>query len=238
MGWDLGTIAPGQTKSITVAVMFGTNWSCPAILTKDDDIPDGNCVLPEDNIHYTISYDANGHSDTNVLIIDHLPDEVDYNSSEPEGDYNAYERSVTWNIGTVTPESNGIFTIAVNANELAEPCGVIRNFCEIEGDSTYNFAEINPPTPVCFWCPQEGIIYVNDDAGGSDTGMSWKNAYLDLQDALNRARMDCDYEIWVAGGIYWPTQESQTCVLLLRHFLMPEAGRSYLVPTLFCINWS
>jgi hypothetical protein len=56
-----------------------------------DNIPHGNCVLPDDYITYTIFYDANGYSDSNVMIVDHLPQEVDYNSSSPLGDYNAFE---------------------------------------------------------------------------------------------------------------------------------------------------
>jgi hypothetical protein len=82
MGWDLGTLEPNQTKSITVAVMFGNkNWPCPAILKKDANVPDNNCILPGSPITYTIHYDANGLADTSVAIVDYLPDEVDYNSS-------------------------------------------------------------------------------------------------------------------------------------------------------------
>jgi hypothetical protein len=172
------------------------------LLTKDDNIPDVNCVLPDNYITYTIFYDANGHSDSNVIIVDHLPPEVDYNSSSPLGDYNAVERTVSWNLWTVLPDDNGTFTLTVQVNQLAEPLGTITNLCEIEGDSTYNVVEIN--TPVCAWNP--GIIYVDTNAAGSNTGMSWDNAYRDLQDALNRAAAGCGSEIWVAAGTYKPTQ--------------------------------
>jgi parallel beta-helix repeat protein len=173
------------------------------LLTKDDNIPDGNCVLPDVYITYTISYDANGHSDSNVAIFDHLPQEVDYNSSSPLGDYNEVERTVSWNLWTVSPDDYNTFTLTVRVNVLAEPFGTITNLCEIEGDSTYNVVEIN--TPVCAWNP--GVIYVDDNALGSNTGMSWDNAYRDLQDALERARVGCGSEIWVAIGTYKPTVE-------------------------------
>ena len=174
------------------------------LLTKDDDIPDGNCVVPDVYITYTIFYDANGHSDSNVAIVDHLPQEVDYNSSSPLGNYNEVERTVSWNLLTVSPDDYNTFTLTVRVNVLAEPFGTIINLCEIEGDSTYNVVEIN--TPICAWNP--GIIYVDTNAAGSNTGMSWENAYRNLQDALERARAGCGSEIWVAAGTYRPSERT------------------------------
>jgi len=54
-------------------------------------------------------------------------------------------------------------------------------------------------------------IYVDADAvAGTDTGTSWPNAYLHLQDALDEtnASGSTDYEIWVAEGVYYPDEES------------------------------
>jgi hypothetical protein len=45
--------------------------------------------------------------------------------------------------------------------------------------------------------------YVDADAAGASTGMSWANAFNDLQDALAVARPGD--EIWVAEGTYYPT---------------------------------
>jgi len=175
-------------------------------LTKYDDVPEGNCVLPGQYINYTISYTANGHSDSNVKIIDYLPDELDYNSSTPEGVYDTAKRTVTWTKGTVSIGDSNSYALNVRVNNLAEPCGVIPNLCKIEGDRIRNYARCY--TLVCSWNP--GIIYVGANAkSGRNTGVQWKDAYLDLQDALDRASNGCGSEIWVAEGTYIPSVEYQ-----------------------------
>lgn len=52
----------------------------------------------------------------------------------------------------------------------------------------------------------QGRLYVDADARGSRTGLSWADAFVDLQHALAsaRARPGAD-EVWVAEGTYRPT---------------------------------
>ncbi|MDA0991705.1 MAG: hypothetical protein O3A51_13260, partial [Verrucomicrobia bacterium] len=62
-----------------------------------------------------------------------------------------------------------------------------------------------------------GVIFVNDDATGSNNGNGWEDAFTDLQDAL-RAAGSGD-EIWIAEGIYLPTNgTAQTA----RFYLKPN----------------
>ncbi len=56
---------------------------------------------------------------------------------------------------------------------------------------------INPPAPA--------RLYVNAAAEGANTGLSWADAFTDLQSALNYFCFDSSTEIWVAKGTYYPT---------------------------------
>ena len=47
------------------------------------------------------------------------------------------------------------------------------------------------------------IRYVNHAATGANTGQNWQDAYTDLQLAMQTAQ--AGDEIWVAGGVYFPT---------------------------------
>lgn len=51
----------------------------------------------------------------------------------------------------------------------------------------------------------EKIIYVNSSANGNMDGSSWKNAFTELQPALEAAS-EGD-EIWITEGIYYPTKD-------------------------------
>ena len=53
-------------------------------------------------------------------------------------------------------------------------------------------------------CPPANILYVNEKATGSNTGVSWVNAMRSLKEAVNKACPNVT-QIWVAKGIYKPT---------------------------------
>ena len=108
MGWYLGMLKPNDSVSLTLAVMVGAgpvfrSFPCRIELNKVDDVND--CVGPGDEINYTISYsylsDANCSDINDVNIIDYLPEEVEYCSSDPCGNYHSDSHTVTWNIGTL-----------------------------------------------------------------------------------------------------------------------------------------
>jgi parallel beta-helix repeat protein len=174
-----------------------------------DDVNDGDCVPLCREITYTITYDFNGISDSNVVVIDYLPAEVDYNSSSSAGDYNPLDRTVRWNLGTGS--GSGSLGLSVTVKNSATPGRDFVNIAEIQGDPPVAHTEVS--TFVCYTGEvNENVIYVDEDAnGGLKNGSSWDNAYLDFNDALARApqyvRDLGSCEIWVAGGTYKPTHE-------------------------------
>lgn len=192
----------------------------PGLLAKADNLDPNNSVLPNDSITYTISYENNLKDPndpnlpletlTNVTITDRLPPEVDY---EPTSDpnYDPNNHTYTWNIGTVEPNESNSVTLTVTVNELAEPLGTIVNICVIDANEIPAVTAVEV-TDVNFWVPD--VIYVDVSKEGLtgsryDTGMSWENAYIDLQDATERARLGCGRQIWVAAGTYIPATDPE-----------------------------
>jgi len=164
---------------------------CFLTLEKFDDVNDGDCVGQRDEIMYTISY-SNPVTDpcnpcyigtvNDVNIIDYLPDDVKYLTSDPCGIYDSNSHTVGWNIGTLSPGDGCSATVIVKVNECILGCGIISNFCEIKsGDLTLNGAyEDTPvccasnPSPTCgatvdldvgevnlIWCPGLWVADVN-----------------------------------------------------------------------------
>ncbi|MEO5905657.1 MAG: hypothetical protein ABIQ11_02950, partial [Saprospiraceae bacterium] len=57
-------------------------------------------------------------------------------------------------------------------------------------------------------CADQGIVYVNHQATGSQNGSSWTNAHRTFEQALDRAAHCTDIsQIWIAGGTYSPHSE-------------------------------
>jgi parallel beta-helix repeat protein len=174
-------------------------------LDKDDDVVD--CVSPEDYISYTITYGADGNPDTGVVITDRYPEEVTFVSASTPYSHDPDNRTVTWNIGSVSGYGQYIKELQVEVNYYAKPGGTITNVVEMEGYNYYT--KITKDTSVC--CYGGDIIYVDKDAtGGYNNGTSWDDAYTDLHDALGQAGLCTNATaIWVAAGTYKPTDDAE-----------------------------
>jgi parallel beta-helix repeat protein len=135
-------------------------------------------------------------------VIDYLPRQLDYISSNPVADYNSTYRTVKWNLPNFNGSSSGTVHITTMVNTRNVPCGKITNTACLESDKYCSVAlrDVN----VCNWT---NIIYANEHVtGGDGTGTSWENAYKNLQMALGGAQlMSCGSQIWVAAGNYKPT---------------------------------
>jgi parallel beta-helix repeat protein len=229
--WNIGDLSIGDSGSVHLNVRVNRRAEPGGIITNYSEIVSGslcaaaavdvnvlykpsimtltkvdtnapNPVLPGNFITYGITYGPNSQSHSNVRLVDYLPPEVNFTNPSDQN-YNPVNHSYTWSIGSVSAgASPASVTLIVRVNYLAEPNGVIINHCKIESDSSYTAATAE--TSVSPWQPN--VIYVDNMAKrGSNTGMSWANAYLDLQDALERAASGYGSQIWVAEGIYKPT---------------------------------
>ena len=92
----------------------------------------------------------------------------------------------------------------VNTPCNPNPCDIANSTGEcIEEDETYKcVCEENYlwNSKECEYIPPK--VYVNINATGLNNGTSWKDAYLNLQRAINES--EDDSEIWVAKGTYRP----------------------------------
>ncbi len=191
---------------------------------KEDDVDDGDCRSPGEEITYTICWEnSTGQTLYDVWIIDYLPDGVDYpagqwqmdpndpfNPTPPDPDYDPNTHIYVWEIGTVAQDDANCVTLAVTVNYKAEPGMYLHNVAEIWAGDTL-LTKATEDTLVCCWDPVDpNIIYVDEFANGNDTGVDWENAYSGedgLQKALKRAgESECQgpYTIYVAQGLYKP----------------------------------
>ncbi len=230
--WDIGTLGPNDSNCVTltakvlchqpsrtitnccemtgdcmtnaVSACENTAVCCCPTLTKVDNIT--GCVGPGENITYDICYAANGYSDSNVVIDDNLPNEVDFVSASNDGVYNPGSHAVTWNIAFPS-DACGCVNLVVKVNMIAASGGRIINHCEMAGDCMTSAVTVYEDTNVCCWMDIP-VVYVDADANGNNNGTSWADAYKYLQDALLAAR-NCDYnEIRLAEGTYKPDRSS------------------------------
>ncbi len=165
-------------------------------------------VVPGDYITYMITYGPNGFDHSNVKITDYLSCKVDYeNLSDPN--YDSAAHTYTWQIGSMAAdEENNSVTLTVKVNESADPNGVITNYCEIESDISWT--PTTADTNVGVWEPISDIVYVDRFTPcPPGTGLSWKNAYIDLENGLARARRGNVSQIKVAKGEYTPSLPSE-----------------------------
>lgn len=223
MGWDLGTLDPNETASITVAYLFGPTQEIPSpiALTKTDDIDPQDCVGPGDEITYTICWNHLGLTDANnVVLIDYLPKGVTYpvsywmnpdwtiGSSDPN--FHEEENYYRWDLGTIPAGSSGCVELTVTVTERVEPGMPITNRVRL-ATGNLGVSEAGHDTLICCW-DTGGIIYVDPSATGYNTGVSWSNAYPDLQKAIARAQAGCwaSAEIRVVQGEYDPGREAGT----------------------------
>jgi hypothetical protein len=221
MVWYLGQLEPNESVSHTIVIMLGPIVP-PVKLTKVDDVNDGNCVKPGDEINYRIDYnypkEPNIGNIVDVNIIDYLPNEVDPNNLF-DPNYNPSDHTYTWHIETLHPGDSGFVTLKVNVKPCIEPGWTIRNKCEIKsGGKIIN--TVYEDTLVCGFKLDFNNTTDNNDANTQigftpfileNNGSEVNGIVIDLsgniQSTLRDGPIDVPYERIYRDFIYgiWPS---------------------------------
>ncbi len=192
-----------------IIVRGDTSYKPPVFsIVKDNNDPNNNCVNPSDYLTFDIIWDANNHSDTNVYLIDYLPADVDYYSSQPQADdYNSTYHTVTWDLGNLSGTESDSYQITTKVNDSACSCKKLTNTAYLESDNYFSPAAFD--VNVCFLGGY--TIYVDkdvNDPNGSNSGTNWQDAFSELQTALN-CPPESFSSVWVAQGTYKPVYDTE-----------------------------
>ena len=229
--WSIDLIGTDMSGFAVDNVDYDANdLPCLIEFDKVDDIADGECVLPGDEITYTISWDHSCNPDgltfDEVSIIDFLPYGVIYpgstetfnpndplNPIPPDPNYDLNDHSYTWYIGEIAPGDSGSVTLTVIVDPNDRPGESLENIVEMQ-DAGSLIAWANEELYVCcdWGVGDPNVIYVDTTATGYNSGATWYDAFTDLQDALTRAKTsNCipadGYKIYVAQGEYSPDED-------------------------------
>jgi alpha-tubulin suppressor-like RCC1 family protein len=181
--------------------------SKPVIFFKTDDVNEADCVEPfiHNHINYQIFYDMNGYSDSNIFIIDILPEEVNYSSSSHDGNYVPEIHTVIWGPWNLDGSDTNTLTLNVEVTERAVPGSIITNLVKMFGDSVYE--RDTEEAEIC--CYLGNKIYVDANAADGGDGASWQTAFNDLQYALDFVTINQCYDtVYVAKGTYKTTEDA------------------------------
>jgi parallel beta-helix repeat protein len=213
-GWAWGGSAGlyagiGQNVSATTPVkMLCAEITSPFIVTKIDDV--NGCIMPYDGIfdkiiNYAIYVDSNSFTDSNVVLLDTLPAEVNFISCDSNGIYDPETKTIIWDIGSMSDDYNDCFHLQVELNANSIRKNRTANTAQLIGD-IYITQDIKETKVCCFY----DTLYVNDDAAPDGNGLSWDTAYDNLQTALQQIRdgNSCAGRIFVAAGIYPTTNDT------------------------------
>ncbi|MDO9085044.1 MAG: choice-of-anchor Q domain-containing protein [Anaerolineaceae bacterium] len=117
-----------------------------------------------------------------------------------------------------------------DANELI-PGGYFADFLEpstfvLPINQVYDpFPPMNTNLSEIAWDTKGGVIYVDQDASGAESGASWIDAYTDLESALQVAQ--AGGQIWVAEGVYIPSNQTDPIEMRSMTFQLPNGVALY-----------
>lgn len=121
-----------------------------------------------------------GNPASNVIMVDTLPTNVEYLSSDNGGIYDAVARTVTWNLGTVStwPTGNGVVHVTVSIPTEVPIGAQISNTASISTDTTEETITDNSvtiQTSVTGSGLPDGAGIATPNSGGNTPSVFWGN---------------------------------------------------------------
>ncbi len=112
------------------------------------------------------------------------------------GDYRLQDASPAINAGDNAADLDGAGPLTATIRSITQDLGANPRFVRV-------IVDLGAHENQAFPCPAGGILYVDQAAAGQQTGASWSDALVTLQDALQVTEA-C--EIWAAAGVYYPDE--------------------------------
>ncbi len=203
----------------------------PLGLSIESDIDENECLPLNGEIVYTVNW-SNPTSQTfyDASIVLYLDKGLSYPAGfeqivftepndpnapfgyylqPPAAEYDSSMHALIYEIGTIFPDDSGEITISgLYLNTKSQPGLKFITRVELRAEDAV-LASASEENLACCWDTIDpDIIYVDASATyGNQNGVDWANSYLNLQDALYRAKnSSCpqDFKIFVASGTYSP----------------------------------
>ncbi|MGB5048819.1 MAG: DUF11 domain-containing protein, partial [Caldilineaceae bacterium] len=177
----------------------------PADLSLTKTVDPAN-AQPGEPITYTLAFTNSGPAIAiNVILSDSIPVSVTISgvASSSYGGASIVQTSgspdFAWDVSDLAVDAGGWITLTGTLNAGLS----VQNIANTATITASNdITSTNNSVSVSLHV--NGILYVDTDASGSATGVSWTDAFTNVQDALALAASGD--EIWVAAGVYYPDE--------------------------------
>ena len=193
---------------------FQLNISSPAVDAGKNDGTDSSDLAGHGRIQGTAidigAYEYTG-TGTNVLRLVSLPEPQSTCEGTPvaftikgiAGTNYSYLWQVDTGSGFTTLTTGGAYTITTNGADNSSTLSIASPTYAMNGYRyRASISTVNTPSALLEVTPPQ-VYYVRLNATGSGDGLSWQNAFTNLQTALNSVA-DCS-QVWVAAGSYTAT---------------------------------